>query len=63
MIAGACRRFGLRRVQQTLVAPHKALYRTTLTLRDGDVIVAEGTGVESSLGHALLALERIVARP
>jgi len=28
-----------------------------LTLRHGDVVVAEGVGVEASFGHALLQLE------
>ena len=53
----AMRRLGIRHVQQTLIDHERHLYRTTLTLRHGDVVVAEGVGVEASLGHALLQLE------
>jgi hypothetical protein len=40
-----------------LVDRQRRLYRTTLTLENGEVVVAEGVGVEASYGHALLRLE------
>jgi hypothetical protein len=57
VIGGACRRLGVRGVRQTLVDRERGLYRTSLTLWNGDVVVAEGAGVEASFGHALLQLE------
>jgi len=57
VVWGATRRLGIRHVQQTLIDRERHLYRTTLTLQHGEVVVAEGVGVEASFGHALLQLE------
>ena len=58
VIGGACRRLGIRGVRQRLVDRERGLYRTTLSVRNGDVVVAEGVGVEASFGYALLQLEK-----
>ena len=58
VIGGACRRLGIRGVRQRLVDRERGLYRTTLSVRNGDVVVAEGVGVEASFGHGLLQLDK-----
>ena len=63
----ACRRYGIRSVRQTLVfgvsQDGVGKYRTTLTMPDGVIVVAESAGLEPSFEAAVRMLQDLRSAP